>query len=139
MDLLIILLLHVLALKSYASTTKLTANVSVTQVSIPSQEEQLTNKIQYDNLVADMLSLSASAPGTYENITYNSFLLANISTGVTGIAAHTPPNVIFTTSQPEATKDTPSLTVAKSYTSFDLIDYEFLVNLPIICTQAGIS
>ncbi|CAD6590186.1 MAG: hypothetical protein ASARMPRED_004606 [Alectoria sarmentosa] len=44
---------------------------------------------------------------------------------VGGVAIHTPPNAILTTSEQQGTNGTPSLTVAKPYTSIGLVDFWF--------------
>lgn len=100
------LLLHGMALTSYASTTEVTAN--------------------FDNLTASALPVLGSGVGTYEGITYNSFsLVDNADETVGGVATHTEPNAILTSSEQQGTNGTPSLTIAKPYSSLGLINFWF--------------
>lgn len=122
------LLLHGLALTSYASTIEVTANVSIPPpVSGYFQlEKKVTDDIQYDNLTASALPVVGSGVGTYEYITYNAFTLLDGSDDVVGgVAIHTLPNAIDTTSEQQGTNGTPSLAVAKPYTSIGLVDFWF--------------
>ncbi|CAD6587443.1 MAG: hypothetical protein ASARMPREDX12_002842 [Alectoria sarmentosa] len=50
---------------------------------------------------------------------------ADVNDVVGGVAIHTPPNAILTTSEQQGTNGTPSLTVAKPYTSIGLVDFWF--------------
>lgn len=77
-------------------------------------------------------------------MTYNSFSLGNTADMlVGGIPAHTEPNAIITNSQQQGINGSPSLTIAKPYKSFGLIDFWFgcsahsgegAANLAIRCT-----
>lgn len=115
-------LLHGLALTSYASTAEVTANVSTPSPIL----ERFTDNVQFDNLTASAFSLVGSAVGTYEDITYNSFTLVDgADETVGGIATHTEPNDILTSSEQQATNGTPSLTITNPYTSLGLVNFWF--------------
>ncbi len=114
---------HILACS--ASSVEITANVCTSYVPHPSQP--YSNHLQFDNLT--VVPVPIGGVGTYEDVVYNVFALAEQSIAGTGVAAHTPPNVIDTTSQQQGTNGTPSLTPAAPYTSIGLVDFWFGCNL----------
>ena len=88
-----------------------------------------TDQVQFDDLATSPVTALPPSVGTYQFITYNAWAVGSVSGEVTGIAAHTEPNIIATLVETQLIKGTPSLTVASPYTAFGLIDFWFGCNI----------
>lgn len=80
----------------------------------------------YDDLPATEAGSVASGLGTYNALTYNSFIVVSNSLALAGgVAPHSPPNNIITGASFQSTNGTPSITVAPPYTKFSLNSFWF--------------
>lgn len=65
----------------------------------------------------------SEGPGTYEDLTYNSFIVINNTLAIVGgVAPHSPPNNILGV---QSSNGTPSVTVATPYKTFSLESFWF--------------
>ena len=84
---------------------------------------------------------SLNAVGVEDQLFYNAFNVGEQDSGVSGLAAHSKPNVIFTTQVTAQTlRGTPTLTVSypgSQVTSFNLQSFYFGCTVPSVQTLAG--